>query len=120
MMRIFAIAFLLLGNLVFGTQNSAFAEARQCAVVKNEAKKIFEGKYKEDDGVLAELATRTVKAYTLIIKNKNCLTNKEYKELLTGIKELKKGCSDAKKDEFAWSLMKDLCKIYTPLFKYAR
>ncbi len=98
----------------------AKAEARQCAVVKAEAKKIFDGKYKTSDGALLELAKRTVKAYQLIITNKDCISKKEYKEMIAGIRELKKSCIDAKKDAFIWGMMKEMCSAYTPLWKYIK
>jgi hypothetical protein len=96
------------------------AEARQCAIVKTEAKKIFDGKYKSSDGALLELAKRTVKAYQLIITNKNCISKKDYTEMITGIRELKKSCVDAKKDAFVWGMMKEMCSAYTPLWKYIK
>lgn len=98
----------------------AKAEARQCAIVKTEAKKIFDGKYKASDGALLELAKRTVKAYQLIITNKECISSKDYKEMISGIRELKKSCIDAKKDEFVWGMMKEMCSTYTPLWKYIK
>lgn len=111
---------LILGQQAIFPGSLAQAEARQCAVVKNEAKKIFEGKYKQEDGALLELAKRTVKAYTLIIQNKACVSSKEYKEMLAGIRDLRKGCVEAKKEELAWMIMKDMCKIYAPLYKYVK
>jgi hypothetical protein len=98
----------------------AKAEARQCAIVKAEAKKIFDGKYKSSDGALLELAKRTVKAYQLIITNRDCISKKDYKEMITGIQELKKSCVDAKKDALVWGMMKEMCSAYSPLWKYVK
>jgi hypothetical protein len=89
-------------------------------MVKIEAKKIFEAKYKSSEGALNEIAKRTVKAYLLIIQNKDCIPAKDYKEMINTITELKKSCDDAKKDKFVWGMMKSMCSAYTPLWKYVK
>jgi hypothetical protein len=96
------------------------SETRQCAVVKAEAGKILDDKYQSTDSALMELAKRTVKIYRLIIQNKECFSAKEYRSLVSGIKELKQSCDQARKDEFSWEFMKGICKAYSPLWKYIR
>lgn len=98
----------------------AQAESRQCAVVMGQVKAIFDGKYASEDSALTDLAKRTVKAYSIIFKNTNCLSKKNLREIKKGVQELRTSCLEAKKDEFSWAIMKGMCKIYEPLWKYAK
>ena len=81
----------------------------------------FGGEYKGDpDKAFIVLAKNIVKAYTLTLNNKGCFKKKEINDMLKGIRELKTNCENAKKDEMAWAIQKDICAQYPPLYKYIK
>jgi hypothetical protein len=92
-----------------------------CKQVTAQTKKLFEGEYKGDpDKAFIVLAQNIVKAYTLTLNNKGCFKKKEINGMLKGIRELKTNCENAKKDEMAWAIQKDICAQYPPLYKYIK
>jgi hypothetical protein len=54
------------------------------------------------------------------LNNKGCFKKKEINGMLKGIRELKTNCENAKKDEMAWAIQKDICAQYPPLYKYIK
>lgn len=92
-----------------------------CSTIKKQVTKLFDEQYEETDlGALGEFAKRVVKAYQLGLSNPSCFSKKEVSEMRIGVRELKAGCDEARKDELAWAIQGGLCKIYKPLWKHLK
>lgn len=104
------------------SENSAAYAKFSCNYVAKQAKSVFAKNWTEAQSKepLGELAKRVNKSMTIVFSNQRCFKKTEVAEMRKSIRDIQKQCIDAKKDEFTWSFMKDLCEAFSGVYKYAK